>query len=87
MNILFAMNKANKFLNTKGIISSRLDCEILLSKATQSNRSEILLNLDRELSKKELDYFENLVEQRSKKKTYSIHYWKKRILEKRILCK
>ena len=68
MNVLFAINQANKFLNAKGIISSRLDCEILLSKVTQSNRSEILLNLNKELSKKELDYFKNLVEQRSKKK-------------------
>ena len=82
MNILFAINQANKFLNAKGIISSRLDCEILLSKVTQSNRSDILLNLDKELSKKELDHFKNLIEQRSKKKTYSIYYWKKRILEK-----
>ena len=76
MNILFAINQANKFLNAKGIISSRLDCEILLSKVTQSNRSDILLNQDKEISKKELDHIKKIIEQTTKKKPI-IYYWKK----------
>ena len=68
MNILFAINQANKFLSSKGIISSRLDCEILMSKVTQTTRSDILLNLNKDLSKKESVQFKNLIEQRAKKK-------------------
>ncbi len=68
MNILFAINQANKFLSSKGIISSRLDCEILMSKVTQTTRNYILLNLNKDLTKKEVVHFKNLIEQRAKKK-------------------
>ena len=68
MNILSAIDQANKLLSAKGIISSRLDCEILMSKVTQTSRGDTLLNLNKELSRKELDQFKNLIEQRSKNK-------------------
>ena len=68
MNILSAIDQANKLLITKGIISSRLDCEILMSKVTQTSRGDVLLNLNKELTIKELEQYKNLIEQRSKKK-------------------
>ena len=68
MNILSAIDQANKLLITKGIISSRLDCEILMSKVTQTSRGDVLLNLNKELTIKELKQYNNLIEQRSKKK-------------------
>ena len=68
MNILSAIDQANKLLITKGIISSRLDCEILMSKVTQTSRGDVLLNLNKELTIKELKQYKNLIEQRSKKK-------------------
>ena len=68
MNILSAIDQAYKLLITKGIISSRLDCEILMSKVTQTSRGDVLLNLNKELTIKELEQYKNLIEQRSKKK-------------------
>ena len=68
MNILSAIDQANKLLIAKGIISSRLDCEILMSKVTQTSRGDVLLNLNKELTIKELEQYKNLIEQRSKKK-------------------
>ena len=73
MNILSAIDQANKLLITKGIISSRLDCEILMSKVTQTSRGDVLLNLNKELTIKELKQYKNLIEQRSKKKTNCIY--------------
>ena len=68
MNILSALNKANHFLKLKGIISSKLDCEILISKVLKTERTNVILNMNKNLTTDELSYFNELVEQRSKKK-------------------
>ena len=86
MNILSALNKANHFLKLKGIISSKLDCEILISKVLKTERTNVILNMNKNLTTDELSYFNELVEQRSKKKTSSLFDRKKRILEISILC-
>ena len=68
MNILSAIKKANHLLKSNGIISSRLDCEILISKVLKTNRSDVILNIDKGLTLDQLFYFNYLIEQRSKKK-------------------
>ena len=68
MNILSAINKANNLLKSNGIASSKLDCEILISKVLNTNRSNIILNSNKNLTIDQLSHFNELIEQRSKKK-------------------
>ena len=44
MNIFSALKKADKYLKINNIKSSRLDSEILLSKAINQDRKYIILN-------------------------------------------
>ena len=81
MNILSAIKKANHLLKSNGIISSRLDCEILISKVLKTNRSDVILNIDKDLTLDQLFYFNDLIKQRSKKKpiaylTEKKEFWK-----------
>ena len=62
------MNKAKYFLESNNIKSSGLDCELLMSKVLKKNRNYILLNLDRNLKKKSFNYFQSLIEERSRGK-------------------
>ena len=68
MNILSAINKANQLLKLNGIVSSKLDCEILISKVLKTDRANVILNLNKNLTNDEFFYFNELVNQRSKKK-------------------
>ena len=68
MNIRTALNKAKYLLEINNIKSPGLDSELLLSKVLKKNRSYILLNLDKDLKKKSLKNFTNLIEERSKGK-------------------
>ena len=68
MNILSALNRANQILKLNGIVSSRLDCEILISKVLKTNRANVILNINKNLTSDELSYFNELIDQRSKKK-------------------
>ncbi len=68
MNILSAINKANQLLKSKGVASSKLDCEILISKVLRINRANMILNINKDLTTDQLSDFNDLVEQRSKKK-------------------
>ena len=68
MNILSAINKANNLLKSNGIASSKLDCEILISKVLNTNRSNIILNSNKNLTIDQLSKYNELIEQRSKKK-------------------
>jgi len=81
MNILSAINKANNLLKSNGIVSSKLDCEILISKVLKINRTEMILNIDKDLTIDQLSYFNELIKQRSKKKpiaylTGKKEFWK-----------
>ena len=67
MNILSAINKANHLLKSNGIISSKLDCELLISKILKINRAEMILNINKELTTDQFTRFNELVNQRSKK--------------------
>ena len=68
MNIRTAISKAKYFLESNNIKSSGLDCELLMSKVLKKNRNYILLNLDRNLKKKSFNYFQSLIEERSRGK-------------------
>ena len=68
MNIFEAMKKGDNILKKKGIKSYKLDSEILMSEVCQKNRIDIILNSNKSLSNKEVLLYNNLIEQRSKKK-------------------
>ena len=68
MDIQSALKKGQSILIDNNIISAKLDSEILMSQAIRKNRKFIILNLYKEIKKKELDYFENLIQERAKKK-------------------
>ena len=68
MNIFEAMKKGDNILKKNGIKSYKLDSEILMSEVFQKNRIDIILNSNKGLSNKEVLLYNNLIEQRSKKK-------------------
>ena len=68
MNIFEALKKGDNILKKKGIKSYKLDSEILMSKVFQKNRIDIILNSNKNLSDDEIILYNNLIEQRSKKK-------------------
>ena len=68
MNIKKAMLNAKNILVKSSTNFSDLDIEILMSKAIIKDRKYILLNLNEDISKNNLDYFNNLIMDRSKGK-------------------
>ena len=81
MNILEALNKGSAKLKRNNINSFQLDSEILLSDIIQKDRKFLILNYDKELKKKTLENFDDLISQRSKGKpiaylTKKISFWK-----------
>ena len=65
MNINLAINLGSKFLRNKFIPNSQLDSEILMAKTINEDRKHILLNPDNSVNKNNLNYFYNLIKQRS----------------------
>tara|TARA_B100001057_G_scaffold188070_1_gene188878 strand:+ start:7905 stop:8747 length:843 start_codon:yes stop_codon:yes gene_type:complete len=68
MNIEKSMIIAQRILEKSSTKFSQLDIEILMSKAIVKDRKYIILNLDKEISKKNLDYFNKLVLERARGK-------------------
>ena len=68
MNIRTAISKAKYLLESKNIRSSGLDCELLMSKVLKKDRNYILLNLDKNLKKKNFNNFQSLIKERSRGK-------------------
>ena len=67
MNYLQALNYGSKLLKLKNIHTSNLDTELLLSKAVRLTREKILINLESEINKKQLNLFKKFVLRRKKK--------------------
>ena len=65
MNIQTAIQKGKLFLKEKKIKTSDLDSQILMSKAINKEKKFIILNFNKKLSKKNLEYFYNLIDQRA----------------------
>ncbi len=83
MNLDNALIKANKFLLKNKIKSPLLDSEILMSKVINKDRKFIISNLDLEIDKNALKYFEKLIFQRASGKPISYitetkNFWKYR---------
>ena len=81
MKIYNAINKASELLKESGIISSKLDSEILISKVLGAERSNIILNISKELTEKEISIYNKLIQQRCKRKpiaylTKKKEFWK-----------
>ena len=68
MDIQSALKKGQSILIDNNIISAKLDSEILMSRAIKKNKKFIILNLHKEMKKKDLDYFDNLIQERAKSK-------------------
>jgi release factor glutamine methyltransferase len=85
MNFKIVINGAYEKLKKKNIESALIDSELLLSQAINKSREFIILNLDHDISKKEYDYFQKMVNQRSKGKpiaylTGKKFFWKDEFL-------
>ena len=68
MDIQSALKKGQSILIDNNIISAKLDSEILMSQAIRKNKEFIILNLHKEIKKRDLDYFDNLIQERAKSK-------------------
>ena len=85
MNNLDALNYANKVLKLNNIESYKIDTELLLSKALNSSREKILINLDYKIEKKNFSKFRELVSRRAKKEPIAYilnekEFWKSKYM-------
>ena len=71
MEIKKVLEEGNIILKNNRIKNHLLDSEILMSKVLNNKREFVLLNLDKKMSLKKIDYFKNLIEERSKGKPIS----------------
>ena len=56
MNYSLVLNKASKLLNNSSIKNFKLDSEIILSNVLNLSREELLLNLNKKISNKDLNW-------------------------------
>ena len=68
MNIVAALRRGQSILKNNNILSAKIDSEILMSKAINKDKKYIILNLNKEIKKKEFNYFYTLIHQRIKSK-------------------
>ena len=68
MDIQSALKKGQSILIDNNIISAKLDSEILMSQAIRKNKKFIILNLHKAIKKRDLDYFDNLIQESAKSK-------------------
>ena len=68
MNIHSAIIEGTNVLKKKSILSAQLDTEILMAKALDKNREYIILNHNKVLNFKNLEYFKKLVHERATRK-------------------
>jgi release factor glutamine methyltransferase len=65
MNIQTAVQKAQMFLKEKNIKTPILDSQILMSEAIKKEKEFVILNFDKEIPNKSLEYFNELIHQRA----------------------
>ena len=73
MNYQKILNNGINSLKISNIVNPELDSELLLSKALNKKREEILTNLKKEINKKQVDKF-NLYLSRKKKRTNCLYF-------------
>ena len=64
MNVLELINSGSILLQKQNIHTHRLDSEILLSKVLNKNREQILIKLNQNINKTEINEFYNLIRRR-----------------------
>ncbi|MBD1137502.1 peptide chain release factor N(5)-glutamine methyltransferase [Pelagibacterales bacterium SAG-MED43] len=91
MRLQTAIQNAYQKLKNNNIISALLDSELLMANVINKSREYILLNSNHKISKKDFNYFQKLVNQRSKGKpiaylTNKKFFWKYEFLvDKNVL--
>ena len=65
MNIQSAIKKGQLILESKKIKTAELDSHVLMSKAINKEREFLILNFEEKISKKNLDNFNTLIDQRA----------------------
>ena len=85
MKLEIAIKNAYQKLKKNNIKSALLDSEILLSEAINKSREFVILNLNQEISKKEFNSFQEMINQRLKGKpiaylTRKKFFWKYKFL-------
>ena len=68
MNVSEAIKRGGNILKKSGVKTYKLDCEILISQVFKKNRIDMILNSSKKLSDEQIILFNDLIEQRSKKK-------------------
>ena len=68
MNIKVALKKGQIILRNNNILSAHLDSEILMSKAIRKDKKFVILNSNKEIKKRDLDFFNILIQERAKSK-------------------
>ena len=68
MNINAAIKKGAEILKKNDIKYPDLDCEILLAKVLKKQRMFLMLNLDKQIHKENLETYKDLINQRSEGK-------------------
>ena len=68
MNIQSAVIEGTNILKSSCIKTARLDTEILMAKALDSNREYIILNNNKDLNDNNLEYFKKLLKERANRK-------------------
>ena len=81
MKLEVAIDKAFKELKKRNIKTAKLDTELLMSKAINKDREFIILNLKNEIDEKDYQYFQKMINERSKGKpiaylTNKKFFWK-----------
>ena len=81
MKLEVAIDKAFKELKKRNIKTAMLDIELLMSKAINKDREFIILNLKNEIDEKDYQYFQKMINERSKGKpiaylTNKKFFWK-----------
>ncbi len=91
MNIGSILNQGFKKLSCSNIRNANLDCELLLSKIINKDREYVILNPKKNLDKKYIEIFNNLIDRRKKSEpiAYLINkkeFWKETFyIDKNVL--
>ena len=85
MEIIKLINTGSKELKNKQVLTNNLDSELLLSKVLNKTREELLINLQQQVSKNEINIFKKLLNRRSLKEPIAYilkekEFWSKKFI-------
>ena len=90
MEIIKLINTGSKKLKNKQVLTNNLDSELLLSKVLNKTREELLINLNQQVSKNEINIFKKLLNRRSLKEPAAYilkekEFWSKKFIVNKLL--